>query len=67
MPKPGCRPKERVLISKLKAILPVDVFGQPADLEPILNTAWKYKIKVIEEFLRSTWSKLQRKTSRNIG
>lgn len=35
--------------SKLKAILPVDVFGQPADLEPILNTAWKYKIKVIED------------------
>jgi perosamine synthetase len=33
----------------LKAILPVDVFGQPADLEPILNTAWKYKLKVIED------------------
>jgi dTDP-4-amino-4,6-dideoxygalactose transaminase len=27
----------------------VDVFGQPADLEPILNTAWKYKLKVIED------------------
>jgi perosamine synthetase len=35
--------------SQLKAILPVDVFGQPADLEPILNTAWKYKLKVIED------------------
>lgn len=35
--------------SKLKAILPVDVFGQPADLEPILNTAWKFKLKVIED------------------
>jgi perosamine synthetase len=35
--------------SKLKAILPVDVFGQPADLEPILNTAWKYQLKVIED------------------
>jgi perosamine synthetase len=33
----------------LKAVLPVDVFGQPADLEPILNIAWKYKIKVIED------------------
>ncbi len=33
----------------LKAILPVDVFGQPADLEPILNTAWKYHLKVIED------------------
>ena len=34
---------------QLKAILPVDVFGQPADLEPILNTAWKYQLKVIED------------------
>lgn len=34
---------------KLKAVLPVDVFGQPADLEPILNTAWKYRLKVIED------------------
>lgn len=33
----------------LKAILPVDVFGQPANLEPILNTAWKYQLKVIED------------------
>ncbi len=35
--------------STIKAILPVDVFGQPADLELILNTAWKYKLKVIED------------------
>ncbi|MGE5123316.1 MAG: DegT/DnrJ/EryC1/StrS family aminotransferase, partial [Acidobacteriaceae bacterium] len=34
---------------KLKAILPVDVFGQPADLEPILSTAWRYQLKVIED------------------
>jgi perosamine synthetase len=42
-------PKGASVESKLKAILPVDVFGQPADLEPILNTAWKYKLKVIED------------------
>jgi perosamine synthetase len=42
-------PKGANVESKLKAILPVDVFGQPADLEPILNTAWKYKLKVIED------------------
>jgi perosamine synthetase len=44
LPPKGASPE-----GKLKAILPVDVFGQPADLEPILNTAWKYKIKVIED------------------
>jgi perosamine synthetase len=37
------------LEGKLKAILPVDVFGQPVDLEIILNTAWKYQLKVIED------------------
>jgi perosamine synthetase len=34
---------------KLKAILPVDVFGQPADYEPIRDTARKYGLKVIED------------------
>jgi dTDP-4-amino-4,6-dideoxygalactose transaminase len=42
-------PKGASASSTLKAILPVDVFGQPADLEMILNTAWKYKLKVIED------------------
>jgi dTDP-4-amino-4,6-dideoxygalactose transaminase len=42
-------PRGATMESKLKAILPVDVFGQPADLELILNTAWQYKLKVIED------------------
>jgi dTDP-4-amino-4,6-dideoxygalactose transaminase len=44
LPPQGASPE-----AKLKAILPVDVFGQPADLELILNTAWKYKLMVIED------------------
>ncbi|GAF75596.1 unnamed protein product, partial [marine sediment metagenome] len=34
---------------RLKAILPVDVFGQPADLDPIRQTADRYGLKVIED------------------
>lgn len=34
---------------KLKALLPVDVFGQPADLDPIIEIAQKYDLKVIED------------------
>jgi dTDP-4-amino-4,6-dideoxygalactose transaminase len=34
---------------QLKAILPVDVFGQPADMDPILETAKQYNLKVIED------------------
>lgn len=34
---------------RLKAILPVDVFGQPADYDPICATAREYSLKVIED------------------
>jgi dTDP-4-amino-4,6-dideoxygalactose transaminase len=33
----------------LKAILPVDVFGQPADIDPIREVASKYGLKIIED------------------
>jgi dTDP-4-amino-4,6-dideoxygalactose transaminase len=33
----------------LKAILPVDVFGQPADLDQIRDTARQHQLKVIED------------------
>ena len=44
LPPKGAKPE-----AQLKAILPVDVFGQPADFKMILNTAWKYQLKVIED------------------
>jgi dTDP-4-amino-4,6-dideoxygalactose transaminase len=34
---------------RLKAILPVDVFGQPADLDPIRRIARQHDLKVIED------------------
>jgi len=34
---------------RLKAILPVDVFGQPADLDPIRRIAHQHDLKVIED------------------
>jgi perosamine synthetase len=37
----------------LKAILPVDVFGQPADMDPILETARALGLKVIEDSCES--------------
>ncbi len=36
-------------VGPLKAILPVDVFGQPADLDPISQTASAFGLKVIED------------------
>ena len=34
---------------RLKAILPVDVFGQPADMDPISEVARQYGLSVIED------------------
>ncbi|OGO28140.1 MAG: polysaccharide biosynthesis protein [Chloroflexi bacterium RBG_16_54_18] len=36
-------------LAVLKAILPVDVFGQPADMDAILPTAQEFGLKVIED------------------
>ncbi len=36
-------------LAALKAILPVDVFGQPADMDAILPTAQEFDLKVIED------------------
>lgn len=44
LPRQGARPK-----ASLKAIIPVDVFGQPAEMEKILATARQYQLKVIED------------------
>ncbi len=35
--------------AQLKAILPVDVFGQPADMDPIRAVADQYGLKIIED------------------
>jgi dTDP-4-amino-4,6-dideoxygalactose transaminase len=32
-----------------KALLPVDVFGQPADMDPLMEIARRYDLKVIED------------------
>ncbi len=43
-------PRQRpAQLGKLKALLPVDVFGQPADMDPINAIAADYGLKVIED------------------
>ncbi len=34
---------------KLKAIMPVHIYGHPVDMDPILDLAEKYKLKIIED------------------
>lgn len=42
-------PIEQAITSKTKAIVPVHLYGQPADLKPILEIAKKYNLTVIED------------------
>src|SRR5882724_1535205 len=40
---------EAALTSRTKAIIPVHIYGQPADLEPILEIARRHEIRIIED------------------
>jgi len=50
----GCIEKSHKQINgKLKAIIPVHLFGQMADMDPIVDVAKKYEIKIIEDAAQS--------------
>ena len=40
---------ESKITDKTRAIIPVHLFGQPADMDPILDIAERYNLKVIED------------------
>jgi dTDP-4-amino-4,6-dideoxygalactose transaminase len=40
---------KKLVTKKTKAVLPVHLYGQPADMGPLMETARKYGLKVIED------------------
>lgn len=49
---------EAAITEKTKAIIPVHIFGQPADMPTIMNIAKKHNLKVIEDCAQSFGAKL---------
>lgn len=53
--------------ARLKAILPVDVFGQPADMDPITEVAKKQGLKVIEDSCEALGAQYKSRPAGRLG
>lgn len=58
---------EKKITVKTKAILPVHLYGQPADMYRILAIAQKYQLKVIEDAAQSHGAEFAGKKTGNLG
>ena len=58
---------EAAINDKTRAILPVHLFGQPADLAPIVALCEKYKLKLIEDCAQSFGAEYGGKKSGSFG
>ena len=59
--------KGGVSAGRLKAILPIDVFGQPADLDPIMDIANQHGLKVIEDSCEALGAEYKGRKAGSIG
>lgn len=58
---------EEKITEKTKAIIPVHIFGQPADMEKILRIASKHNLAVIEDACQAVGSMAMEKKAGAIG
>ncbi|HKV79624.1 MAG TPA: DegT/DnrJ/EryC1/StrS family aminotransferase, partial [Candidatus Sulfotelmatobacter sp.] len=58
---------EAAITSKTKAVMPVHLYGQPADMDPILATARKHKLKVIEDNAQAQGAKYKGRRTGSLG
>ncbi|MCD4722122.1 MAG: LegC family aminotransferase [Desulfobacula sp.] len=52
---------------KIKAIIPVHIFGHPADMEPLMDLCDKYHLKVVEDAAESIGSYYKGRHTGNFG
>lgn len=58
---------ERVITSKTKAIIPVHLYGQAADMDPIMRIAGKHGLKVIEDAAQAMGSSYRGRKVGSLG
>jgi dTDP-4-amino-4,6-dideoxygalactose transaminase len=58
---------ERLITVRTKAIIPVHLFGQPADLDPILEIARRHGLRVIEDAAQSFGAEYRGKPAGALG
>jgi dTDP-4-amino-4,6-dideoxygalactose transaminase len=58
---------ERVITSRTKAIMPVHLYGQPFDLDPILAICKKHKLPLVEDTAQAHGAKYKGKIAGSFG
>lgn len=58
---------EEKITGKVKAILPVHIYGHPVDMEPVLDIADKYGLKVIEDAAQAHGAEYRGKRVGSLG
>ena len=58
---------EDAITSRTRAIIPVHLYGHPADMDPILELARAYKIKVIEDACQAHSAEYQGRRTGSLG
>ncbi len=58
---------EKAITPSTKAIVPVHIFGQMADMDPIMEIAKKHNLKVVEDAAQSIGAEYKSKLSGSIG
>ncbi|MGI5916066.1 MAG: DegT/DnrJ/EryC1/StrS family aminotransferase [Anaerolineae bacterium] len=59
--------REVGVTGRLRAILPVDAFGQPADMDPIVQTAQRYGLYVIEDSCEALGAEYKGRPAGSLG